>query len=339
MTFSAASNSEIDVRDHTKDLVNGDMLILPRNSSFEWRVKTNMFYTSYTWHAVENCGTLDTSVSICNLTISTAPFGGHVEVFGLPQNLATGALLQLPRHRTIYYRVRINEIVGQEIRHDVGDCTNTLDASKFICSLQIQAYVGRYMEIYGRTAYLIWPRNLDVPVNTTLNWRLREIPLVPPADFYTHHVGNCTAVLNTFDSVCSLTVTTPYNGAVIRQDTGFFAQYPSMDWHSMIKNAQMIYRAEANGHNGPYLSSGVNNCSAPLDTTHAFCQITVTGLPNSSSWVDVPPQLTNLRSGHKFVLPKNVEFNWTVHSSGVAVTKTSFSNGTTCTQLNVSALL
>jgi hypothetical protein len=206
MTLIVAPNSEVDIKNVAQNLVDGSTVILPRNGMFEWRVKTNMFYGSYVSSPVGNCGTLDASNAVCTLDIPTPAPADYVEIFGLPGRFYNGARLQLPVNRSIEYRVTASNITGPDIEHQVGNCAVPVDTGRSVCAMYITVPSnGDETEIYGVARLYRDGDPIDLPVNSTINWRARANGLV--GEYYAHSVGNC-APLDTSTGFCTLSIVT-----------------------------------------------------------------------------------------------------------------------------------
>jgi hypothetical protein len=312
LSIHAPNADEIDFSGHVGFLANGDTITLPANCNLIWRAIVNGFTGPYFMLFVGNCGILDTSASVCALSVLVPPNGDEVGIYGLAGPLKQGATVYLPSQINISWRAIVSGFYGSYNSYNVGSCSSPLDTSVGVCSLSLSIPSNGAIDIYGRPGQLTHGSTLNLPSNINISWRAKVNGF--NGAYVTYAVGTCASPLDTSAYFCSMPVQIPNNG-----DSIDIYSYPTPLTNgasiTLPANIDILWRPKVSGITGNYITRAVGACSV-LDTSSGFCTLTVQ-VPAGADHIDIDGAPNGYFNNAPVNVPSNGSFLWSAWANGL----------------------
>lgn len=169
------ADSHVDLRYGPQNLIDGDIVLIPKEKTIQWRVNASGYNSAWKPYLAGNpCNLIVSDLDVCELTIQNPIPDSEVDLRYGPQNLLSGDVVNVPIGKTIQWRLTANGYNSSWKNHLVDEtCVLAVTESDY-CNLEIDIpFPDGMVDLRYGPQNLVDGQIIDVPTGKTVQWRLQ----------------------------------------------------------------------------------------------------------------------------------------------------------------------
>lgn len=167
-------SATVDLRYGPQDLMNGEQVPVPRGLTLQWRVSVGGFDSAWKQYLADgDCQLVAGEADVALLAIDNPASGGLVDIRYGAQNLAHGAVIEVPFGITLQWRLEITGFNGPWNTFLVDSSVLSVSSDAW-CDLLIEAPVAAEVDVRYGPQNLVNGDTVALPTGITVQWRITD---------------------------------------------------------------------------------------------------------------------------------------------------------------------